>query len=315
MNALAKPADPVEPIGIFPNEPAETYYVRRLDVASASGLSVLDNDEDGCPARYHYYMTEAAEDEDDNAAKDFGKAFHMAFLEPDRFDDAYAVMPADAPRDLRRYRESKTRSATTLASIDWWDAFEANNAGKLFLTANDMDMARGMASSMRRLPIEFDGGKLKILAGELLELCQTEVTVRWIDPDTGILCKLRADLWCEELAFAGDLKSARSASLSAFGRAINARRYHVAHAHYCEGFRVAGKPVSHFALLPVEKAKPYIAASWRVDAVSEERGWALRQRAMRRLQRCLQTNEWPGYTRSIEPIGIPAFGHYDIRED
>lgn len=301
-------------IGIFPDEPAETYYERRLDVASASGLSILDNDEDGCPARYFYYMTEATEADDASPEKDFGKAFHMAFLEPERFDDVYAVMPANAPKDLRRYRDAKKPSLETLESIDWWDNFDITHAGKLFLTANAMDMARGMADSMRRLPIEFDGG-LRITAGELLGMCQTEVTVRWIDEDTGIQCKLRADLYCEELAFGGDLKSARSASQSAFSRAINTRRYHVAHAHYCEGFRASGSTLKHFVLFPVEKVKPYIAASWHVDSVSEERGWALRQRAMRRLNQCLQTGEWPGYTRTIAPIGIPAFGHYDIRED
>lgn len=313
MNAVIAPS--VEPkTGIFLDEPVEEYYVRRLDVASASGLSVLDNDEDGCPARYFHYMTEAVEDEDATAAKDFGKAFHMAFLEPERFDDVYTIMPKDAPRDLRRFRDAKKPSLETLTSIEWWDNFEAVNAGKSFMTDASMELCRGMAESMRRLPIEFEGG-FKILAGELLSMCETEVTVRWIDEDTGIECKLRADLWSEELAFAGDLKSAKSASLSGFSRAINSRRYHVAHAHYCEGFRVVGKPLSHFVLLPVEKVKPFISASWRVDAVSEERGWALRQRAMRRLDKCLKSGEWPGYTTSIRSIGIPAFGHYDIQED
>lgn len=309
MNAVLQ--EQPYPVGIFPDEAPESYYVRRLDVASASGLSVLDNDEDGCPARYFYYVNEAVDDEDATADKDFGKAFHMAFLEPDRFGDVYTVMPSDAPRDLRRYRDAKTKSVDTQRSIDWWDNFEAVNGGKVFLTAKAYDDCRGMADSLRRLPMEFDKGKVKILAGELLELCQTEVTVRWIDEETGIACKLRADLWCDELAFAGDLKSARTASRAGFSRAINARRYHVAHAHYCEGFRAVGHALRSFALLPVEKVRPYIAASWHVDSVSEERGWALRQRAMSRLKACLDSGRWPGYTTTIESIGIPAYGHYD----
>ena len=299
-------------VGIFPNESADDYYVRRLDVASNSGLSVLDNDEDGCPARYFYYITEAAEDEDATKEKDFGKAFHMAFLEPDRFDDVYAVMPQDAPADMRRFRDAKKPSTATLASIDWWDNFAAKNAGKTFLTAKAMDDCRGMAESLRRLPIEFPG--VKILCGELLALCQTEVSVYWIDEDTGIQCKLRADLFSEELAFAGDVKSARSASRAGFSRAINARRYHVAHAHYCEGFRAVGCPLRSFALLPAEKIRPYIAAAWHIDPASEERGWALRQRAMSRLKQCLDTGIWHGYTTTIQPIGIPAYGHYTYED-
>lgn len=310
MNAVLKTAEPR--VGIFPDEPAEVYYERRLDVASNSGLTVLDNDEDGCPARYFYYITEAVEDEDATADKDFGKAFHMAFLEPERFDDVYAVMPGGAPRDMRRFRDAKKPSDDTLRSIEWWDNFEARNAGKVFLSAKSMEDCRGMADSLRRLPIEFPG--VKILCGELLALCQTEVSVYWIDEETGIQCKLRADLFSEELAFGGDLKSAKSASRSGFSRAINARRYHVAHAHYCEGFRAVGHPLRSFALLPVEKVKPYIAASWHVDSASEERGWALRQRAMTRLKNCLDTGHWPGYTTTVKPIGIPAYGHYEYED-
>ena len=310
MNAQLKEAEPR--VGIFTDEPAEAYYERRLDVASASGLSVLDNDEDGCPARFFYYITEAVEDEDATKEKDFGKAFHMAFLEPDRFDDVYTVMPSDAPKDMRRFRDAKKPSEDTLRSIDWWDNFAARNGGKVFLSAKSMEDCRGMASSMRRLTMEFPG--VKILCGELLALCQTEVSVYWIDEETGIQCKLRADLFSEELAFAGDLKSAKSASRSGFSRAINSRRYHVAHSHYCEGFRAVGCSLKSFALLPVEKVKPYIAASWHVDAPSEERGWALRQRAMRRLKQCLDTGRWPGYTTTVQPIGIPAYGHYEYED-
>lgn len=299
---------------ILLDEPPEVYYVRRLDVASNSGLSVLDNDENGCPARYYHYITAGEETEEETADMRFGKGFHMAFLEPERFDSVYAVMPSDAPRDMRRFRDAKKPSIETLRSIDWWDNFEAKHAGHIFLTAKDYDDSRAMAESLRKLPMEFNNGSLKILTGELLDLCETEVTIYWVDEETGIVCKLRADLWCEELSFGGDLKSAKSASRAGFARAINSRRYHVGHAHYCEGFRAVGKPLKSFALLPVEKVKPFIAASWHVDSPSEERGWALRQRAMRKLKQCLETGQWPGYTTTVESIGIPAYGHYDVKD-
>lgn len=312
MNAQLRPTESPR-LGIFTDEPAEAYYVRRLDVASNSGLTVLDNEENGCPARYFHWVHNP-DDEEESAALAFGKAYHMATLEPERFRDVYAVMPSDAPRDLRYLRNAGKPSDTTKAAIAWWDDFEANNAGRLMLTRKDYDLAVAMAQSLRRLPMEFNGGKVRITLAELIDVCETEVSVYWIDEDTGILCKLRADLWSRELRFAGDLKGIRSASRSAFGRAIHAHRYHVAHAHYSEGFRVAGEPLASFGLLPVEKTAPYVAASWHVDPPSEERGWALRQRAMRRLQTCLQSGQWPGYTTTMTPIGIPAFGHYDLED-
>lgn len=313
MSAVLKPQEPR--IGIFTDEPASDYYVKRLDVASNSGLTVLDNDEDGCPARYFHYITsEEDHDEEEKETLRFGKAFHMAFLEPERFGDVYRVPPKGAPKDLRRFRNAKAPSVETLKSIEWWDAFEEANKDRITLSNKDYEAAQEMGASLRRLPIEFNGGSLRITGGELLSMCQTEVSVYWVDEDTGIQCKLRADLFSEELAFAGDLKSAKSASRAGFSRAINSRRYHVGHAHYCEGFRAVGCPLKSFGLFPVEKVKPYIAASWHVDGPSEERGWALRQRAMKRLKQCLDTGRWPGYTTTVTPIGIPAYGHYEYED-
>lgn len=302
MNAQIKEAPR---LGVFADEPAEAYYVRRLDEASNSGLAVID---ERSPAHYRYWV-ENADDDADSEALAFGKALHCAFLEPERFGDCYGVLPAEAPRDLRHLRKAKKPSDSTLESIEWWDAWEASNAGRLMLTRSAYDLATAMAASARAMVLDFGG--TTITMADLLGECQTEVTVRWVDEETGILCKLRADLYAEELQFAADLKSCLDASREAFSRAVFRHRYHAQHAHYCEGFRAAGAPLRSFFFLPVEKDRPHVPAAYHLDPPAEERGWEIRQRSMRKLAHCLKTGEWPGHTRAVESLSLPAFAFYD----
>lgn len=309
MNAQLKPAD----TGIAYDEPADVYYRRVLGEASNSALTVID---EGSPAHYLHWV-EHPEDDENSEALAFGKAFHTATLEPQLFGDLYGVLPADAPKDMRYLRDAKKPSDATLASIEWWDTWEAKNRGRAMLTAHAYALVRAMAASMRAYVMDFDidGRTISVRCGELFDACAKEVTVRWTDDDTGLPCKLRADIYEPDLALAGDLKSCLDASRAAFSRAINTHRYHVQHTHYCEGFRAVGAPLKSFPFFPVEKKRPHVPASWHIDAPSEARGWEIRQRSMRKLAACVSAGVFPGYTTTVSPIGIPAYGHYDSDKD
>ena len=87
----------------FIHEPAEEYHKRRLDVASNGGLVLLDTT---TPLHYHHWITNPEPDEAESAALKLGKAYHCAVLEPDVFAETYCVIPPDAPRDLRRFRDA-----------------------------------------------------------------------------------------------------------------------------------------------------------------------------------------------------------------
>lgn len=306
MNAVLKPEVPR--LGIFTDEPAETYYQRVLGEASNSALTIID---ERSPAHYLHWVNNPDDDEE-TAALTFGKAFHMATLEPERFGDTYGVLPVDAPRDLRHLRGAKKPSDSTLESIEWWDNWTEANAGRVMLSANDYAKAAAMGASLRAYEMDFNG--TVITGADLFDACQKEVTVRWVDEETGLLCKLRADIWSEELAFAGDLKSCLDGSFEAFSKAIYRHRYHVQHGHYCEGFRAAGFSLRSFGFFPVEKDAPHVPASWHIDPPAEERGWAIRQRSMRKLKACMESGRWPGHTTTVQSISLPAFAFYDAKE-
>src|SRR5690606_12577178 len=104
----------------------------RLDEANNTGLTLID---EYSPAHFWHYVHEPHDDS--TKETDFGRMYHCASLEPDVFGTTYAVMPEDAPRDLRRFRNAKKPSDETLRAIEWWDEFEARNAGKVFVPRSD----------------------------------------------------------------------------------------------------------------------------------------------------------------------------------
>jgi len=299
-----------------PNEPDEVYFQKALDVATNSGLKVIDH---ASPMGYHYYITNE-DDEESTAAKDFGRAFHTSVLEPHKFFSTYCVLPEEAPRRPTQAQWNAAKpSANSMASMDWWRNWMAKNQGKEILSARDYDMAAGMGTSARatvwKIP-DGNGGFVTITGGELFDLCEKEVTYYWTDPKTGIKCKSRVDLDCEELAFGGDLKSCMDASPESFARSITNYRYHQQHAHYCDGRRiVTGRPWKNFLFFPVEKRKPYVPGLYQINSMAEERGFERRDRAMAKLSYCLTESRWPPYRDTITELALPAYEFFDSPQE
>jgi len=296
---------------IVPGVPAEVYHQRHLDVASNSGLAIIDEQ---TPRHYHHWVTCPEDDEAESAALVFGKALHCATLEPEVFRDTYLVLPTDMPRDLRHLRNAAKPSDTTLAAIARWDEWEERARGRHMLSAEAFARAEAMAASLRALELEFPDTGVNITVAELIDECQTEVTLCWDDERTGVRCKARADLWSPDLQLAMDLKSCESACREPFARAVYRHRYHVQHAHYCEGFRACGHPVKSFLFLPAEKARPHVSAAWHIDAPAEELGYEIRERSLDKLAACLKSNRWPGPTTAVGSLSLPAFAFYNAQD-
>lgn len=294
------------------NEPDDVYFQRDLAVASNSGLKVLA---ERSPMAYHWYMTHP-EDDESSTALDFGHGFHCATLEPEKFARTYCVLPNDAPRRPTQAQwNAKKPSPESQQAMDWWRVWMTDNQGRTVLSANDYDMIQGMAGSARANLLEIPNGKgkvIEIVGGELFDMCEKEVTYYWTDPRTGLQCKSRVDLDCAELEFGGDLKSTIDASPEGFARGITRYRYHQQHAHYCDGRSiVTGKPWKNFLFFACEKAKPHVPGVYQVNAMAEERGFELRNRALDTLKVCIETGKWPPYSNKIVELALPAYAFFD----
>ena len=281
--------------GIFHNEAPGTYYKRRLDEASASGLKQMLRS----PAHFKHWC-EHPDDDKQSPALTFGRAMHCAVLEPDVFASTYLVLPADAPqRPTAAMLGAKKRSPESEARCAWWAAWDADNAGKIMLSASDYDRVQGMAESARSHPI----------ARGLLAGGDREVTFRWQDEETGIHAKCRADLYAAG-EFLLDLKSCRDASPEGFARAVAAYQYDMQMQHYLSGIRANGDSIRWAVLLAIETEAPYVCQPHILDVRAEERGWNLRQKAIKRQAECLRTGRWPGYSDALNELALPAYAYY-----
>lgn len=271
--------------------PAVDYHRRELGVVSAGVLRQLTEQ---TPAHYRAWVDSA--DEGDTPAKVFGKAYHDRVLLPELFARRYVGEPEGAPmRPTDAMRNAKNPNQSSIERVAFWNAWDAENAGKIVLSADDFALIEAMHTALMRDPHVAD-----LFRGS----GDSEVTLRWVDEATGLHCKARPDRLRRRVRMA-DLKTADDASPRGFARAVVRYGYDITHAHYCEGARACGEPVDEYLFVVQEKKAPYLVAVYQLDAAAESRGYELRQRGMATMAECLASNTWPGYPSGVQSLALP----------
>lgn len=277
------------PPGIYPGIPMAEYHL--WDAVRSKWLMILYTD---CPAVLKAEMDSPSPSSPQQVV---GRGFHTLLLEPDRFKQRFAVGGPVNPKTEKAYGRSSQK----------WAEWAAGQDGKDILSAGEHDQIIAMADSLRNHP---EGPALLEGRG------RNEVSIVWIDPDTGLLCKARVDRWCEWHGYSVhmDAKSAADASRNGFFRAIIRCGYHLQAAHYLEG--AAHAPINgqratdalrRFLFAAVGKTYPYPVGIWELDPDTMSAARRLRKRLMKRLKQCMDADEWPGYTTGVEPIALPAY--------
>jgi hypothetical protein len=285
-------------VGIHTDVSPDDYYHRVLGECNKSALDMIDEKESS-PFHYRHWV-----DADPNASEErlhysTGRAYHCALLEPERFTRDWIVQP-----DFGAMQSSKNRDELRL--------WRERNADKSTLAKPDHARVSAMVQVARDHPINDAYGRRVARVGDLIDGGKTEVTLVWIDPDTGLHCKARMDLYSSFGNYVIDPKSTIKAAKEHFARAVKNFRYHVQAVHYADGLRVLGLPLKKFWFLCQEKEPPYAVAMYCIGAASESRGFELRQRDMRTLAMCLETDRWPSYNSDqAAEVNIPAWGMVD----
>ena len=263
--------------GLFDGVPDSVYHSREIGVVSKGALDRLARS----PAHYRAWLDAPPRDTD---AVMFGRAFHCATLEPERFEQIYTVEP-----DFGDCRKTDNRNARN----EW----RAANTGKRLVDAADFDALRFMGDAIRKHP----------LAGKMLRDGRPESSVFWEDPHTGLKCRCRPDYYVPDRRMTIDIKSADDASRNGFRRAISKYRYHVQDALYREGLAAVGERVEYFLFVAVEKEPPWAVAIFSLDEQAVERGYAAARDGMTTMARCLREGQWPAYETGIQVLDLPAW--------
>lgn len=260
----------------------EQYHA--LAAISKSGL----DDINVSPAHFYAHHLDANRPPRESKSGQLeGNLAHCAILEPDEFHKRYAIGP------------SVNRNTKV------WKEFVEANEGAIAIQKDQYETAMRQADSVRALP--------EIRTA--LEAGKPEVSAFWTDAATGIECRCRPD-WKHEVSESSviliDVKTYSNASPDEFRRQAARKRYHVQDAFYSDGFAEAsGLDVLAFLFVAVETEWPYAANAMMLDGASRDQGRFDYRRNLETCAECLQTGEWPGYSKEIQLITLPAWAFQD----
>ena len=235
----------------------------------------------GSPLAYRHALTA---ERVDRVAWMKGRACHCLVLTPDRWDDEFAVWTGG-------------RRGTKL-----WDAFEAENAGRTIVKADEYAEAMVQAAAVWNHP----------RARELLEGAEFEVVVQWTDEATGIACKAMID--CLHPVYGVvDLKGCRE--LARFGPEAYRLGYQHQAAFYRRGVKATRGLDVGCSLIAHEVGGCHDVGVWGQPVEMTEvldRDISI---LLARLAECEEVDEWPGRYPDVVTATIPAWAVDEVVDE
>jgi len=269
-----------------------------------------------------------------NDATRFGTFAHCAQLEPVQLHQRYRIeqqpvkvevtytktdegwMASDADLTSGPY---KTKGEATKQHGPWViddqpERYRTRDDAKAANASDDDQRASVSGSDFARAERMVEIVDAHPLASKLLRGGQAEVSMFWVDPDTGCRCSGQADYWLPEDRILVDYKT--------HGRAIRpgkqAQRwlmdasYHVALAHYCAGIKAAlGYLPDEVYVIAQESVEPHAVAVYRLTTTMLALGQWQRQRALQVYMQASASNIWEGYPANVVDLDPPAWAKPD----
>jgi hypothetical protein len=279
---------------IVPGLADATY--RAVEAASVSFLKLFSN----TPAH-----AKAAQEKkhEQSPAQRLGTLAHMAILEPVRFATEVIVLPADAPRrPTDRQLFAKNPSPESREAIEYWHDFDEAAGEKQLISVDELMHIRNAKEAVLAHP-----EARKVLTGG-----QSEVSMFWIDEDSGARCKARMDRWNQKQGVIVDLKKIDVASDFRIKQSISQYKYHYQEAHYRNGGRaVTGARDVPFIFIFFEVEPPYGVRVGPLDPlVSEAAHFAIKP-LVKAYHDAVTKNDWPSYHAILENFTLPD---YEMRQ-
>lgn len=241
---------------------------------------------------YRKYVTKQIPPEEPGTAFRIGSAAHCSILEPLEMAHRYAIRPEGIDR---RTKDGRAQ----------WAIFEAENEGRTIIDTDEAAQILNMTDAVRQHD----------LAAQLLAHGQPELTWRtggsfalqcrtdWFNPNG---CELS-----HGRPYIADVKTVESlddSSFANFERAVFRYGYHRQVGFYLPLVtELLGKPVFNFFFIVVEKCEPYGIAVYRTTDAAAALGQDETLDDLRRLKRCMDSNEWPNIEPTLREIGVPSW--------
>jgi exodeoxyribonuclease VIII len=139
---------------------------------------------------------------------------------------------------------------------------------------------------------------------------EAEVSIAWVDGETGVYCRARPDFLNHAHNVVVDLKTATDASYGVFARACANYTYHLQAAFYLDGMAAVKKPHDKFIFVGAEPEPPFAVACYELDAEDLRVARVRYRQALRTYQQCLASNTWPSYPEQVRTLELPAWAKF-----
>lgn len=220
-----------------------------------------------------HFKHELEYSKDDTPSLAFGRAAHKMVLEPDTFDEEFAVLPICDRR--------------TTAGKQIYNEFIEQNSDKEIISSTDYEIICEMADAVRNDPV----------AMKYLAVGSAEQSYFWTDAETGEDCKVRPD-WMtivDGKNYIVDYKTTDSCQDGHFERSARKYGYKFQAGMYREGVFQNTFEDYGFVFIAQEKAAPYAV---RVYVCTEEyinEGYDQFRTAIGLYHYCSSNDDWFGY--------------------
>jgi len=239
---------------------------------------------------YGYYKAKK-EDDSTSPALEFGKAFHMAILEPGLFEKTYVIEEKD--KFNKRTKQGREDYAQWVADL--------KEEGAEIIKEQDRDLLTAMAANVQAHPL-FAGVKGQYQEVACVARC----------PHTGLLVKCKPDSRGHHIL---DFKTYRDAVTPAnMLREINNRGYHISAAHYQDTILNATGEKLPFVIAAVEKIAPHGVAFYELSDELIEEGRTLVRAGLDRIKRWEKNPPKCHYGEAIHVLHPNAITMYNTRD-
>lgn len=253
-------------------------YRKQTDWVSISELNLFRV----APILYKHRIIDGHR-EPPTAAQDKGIAVHTAVLEPAVFVKEYASLPEGT--DLR-----------TTVGKNLKKKLEDENPGIKFMKPDEYELITGTARSVLT----------RKNAVELLNESVAEQSYFWVDEETGVKCKARADSLSLTKRIVTDLKTTKD--VREFDKSVMGWSYHRQAAFYLDGLSsVTGDVWTEWYWIAVSVEAPHLCREYKADYKLLDLGREEYRSALRAFKICKETNVWPGLPDEIETISLPSW--------
>jgi hypothetical protein len=268
----------------------EDYHADREHI-SKSGLDLIDRS----PLHFwNAYMNPATPPRLETPTFKMGTATHTMFLEHDNLDNDYFVLDND---DILR-EIGGSRPHSTSRYKNWYQGVLSEHPDKKPLSLTEYECLRGMRDSLYSYRT----------ASKLLEGGIAEQTITFIEPITGVKCKVRPDFLSDYNVIV-DVKTTDDASYEGFRKSMAKYRYYVQDAFYLDGVNHSdfNFSPSMFVFIAIEKEPPYAVGVYTLENIDREFGREQYLQNLWSYKEAKETGIWKSYPDRIQNMSLPAW--------